>query len=350
VIDISKNPSTMVDALQEALTAIDTIAAPFRTIKGFATKISSTVSLTLTLLTSATSLVFEIMETPVRLIKTALDTVKDMGTAVSTMFDQGKMTIDSWATLGEVVQSIERYLLGLFGHSVAEGAQSSKDVTLPIDKGIAIDSDTAETSRDKSLSSYSYDGLILYTVKGNDTLQSIALDQLGDEELWPYIASVNDYRGNDDLNVGTRIYIPVVSEAGAAEKDSFVITEDAARNPYGSDIKIDEDGRIVVLESNDVALISGIENVKQAINLRLATEVGSMIKQTAFGLAAQPGLAGTTMTLKYVRMSLKDALLQDSRIEDISNLSVTSEADRLSVSMDISIVGYDTTLPVDVVL
>ena len=90
--------------------------------------------------------------------------------------------------------------------------------------------------------------------------------------------------------------------------------------------------------------------VEQAIDLRLSTTVGSMIKQTAYGLIGQPGIAGTDLALKYIRMGLKAALIQDPRIEDIQNINVLVDGDKVQANMDIYVVGYDTSLPVSVII
>jgi phage baseplate assembly protein W len=170
--------------------------------------------------------------------------------------------------------------------------------------------------------------------------------------LWPYIASVNsDINDNDDLTPGEEIFIPIQIELSEGiNKEQFILTEDITRDPYGSDIRIDGDGNLVVRESNDFALISGIENVEQAVDLRLNTAVGSMIKQTAYGIIAQAGFAGTTMAIRYLKLAIRATLIQDPRIETVNNMIVSLGSDVLNISMNIGIVGAEQSLPVSKVM
>ena len=129
-----------------------------------------------------------------------------------------------------------------------------------------------------------------------------------------------------------------------------MLTEDSLRDPYGTDIQLDSDGNIIILESNDVSLISGVANVLQAVDLRLSTQLGSMLRQTAFGLMAQPGVAGTAQALSYIRMSLGDALIKDPRISRVENAQVDITGDTIHAKVDIILVGREQSLPIDVIV
>ena len=202
-----------------------------------------------------------------------------------------------------------------------------------------------------SLESYLFSGVNLYVVKEGDTLQTIAQRQLGNINLWPYIAAVNQtIYSNEDLVVGDNIYLPVNVETGKVSKDNFILTEDTLRDPYGTDIKLDKNGNIVLRESNDVALISGVPNVLQAIDFQLRTVAGSMVTQTAYGLTAQPGLAGTAHAISYVKMNFIDALIRDPRVAQVKNVRVEIDRDAIHCGADIYLVGREGTLPIDVVL
>lgn len=289
-----------------------------------------------------------IIESPLRTVKQLLDLTGVVGGLAYDAYSQGKLAFENWAGSREMLQDTIRNTLKIYGFTIEEGAQESKEKIIPKDAGLEVQAD-GTVSRAAIFDTFTFTGLNVYTVKGEDTLQSIALVQMGNENLWPFVASVNNMRDNEDLVVGEDIHIPVAFE-GEVNKDNFIMTEDIARDPYGSDFQIDDEGNIVIAESNDVSLISGLQNVEQAIDLRLSTAIGSMIKQTAYGLIGQPGIAGTDLALKYIRMGLKAALIQDPRIEDIQNINVLVDGDKVQANMDVYVVGYDTTLPVSVVI
>ena len=290
----------------------------------------------------------EIIESPLRAIKQVLSLIQAAGGLAYDAYSQSKLTFKTWANTREIIEGVTRDTLKMYGFAIQEGSQESKERLLPKDAGSQINDD-GTTDRITELESFSFTGVNMYTVKGRDTLQSIALKEMGNVDLWPYIAYVNDIQGNNELIVASSIYIPVTVE-GEINKDNYIMTEDFVRDPYGADIRIDKDGNIIVAESNDVSLISGLNNVKQALDLRLSTAVGSMIKQTAYGLIGQPGIAGTELALKYVRMGIKAALMKDPRIEDVKNIYVTVDGDVVQANMDISIIGSDKTLPTSAVL
>jgi hypothetical protein len=100
----------------------------------------------------------------------------------------------------------------------------------------------------------------------------------------------------------------------------------------------------------DVVLVDGLDNIVQAVNMRLNTVVGSMLKQTAFGLVSGIGMAGTGSAISYVKMNIYNTLMQDPRIESVTDVKVGLDVDSLQISMNIHPVGSNTTIPVSVVL
>lgn len=291
-----------------------------------------------------------VIESPLLVTKQLIDIGTDLLGIVYDAYSQGKLSYETWINAEETIQNQIRESLAIYGFSIQEGFQQSK--VEQVERRTGFDySDPSNPSPTVNSESFSFSGVNLYTVRGGDSLQSIAQEQLGDSNLWVYIASINpDISTSADLVVGNEIFVPVQTQSVNNNKDNYIITEDTSRDPYGSDIRLDSNGNIVLQESNDVSLTSGVENVLQAIDLRLKTQVGSMITQTAYGLAAQPGLAGTAQALSYVRMGLKDALLRDPRISQVKNIKVGIERDQISISTDLVLVGREQSLPVSVLL
>jgi len=292
-----------------------------------------------------------VIESPLLLTRQLLDTMTTLAGFVYDAYVQGKLTIDSYVSATETIDNQMRDVLGVYGYSIQEGAQQTKTEIIEEYKGMDYSNPDIPVPT-SDMKTFVINGVNLYTVKGEDTLQSIALKELGDETLWPYIASINpSIQSNSDLVVGEEIYVPVNQNIQTTtSKDNFILTEDTLRDPYGADIRLDSNGNIIVQESNDVSLVSGVDNVLQSIDVRLKTEIGSMIKQTAFGLMSQPGMAGTSQAFSYVRMSIQNTLIQDPRIASVKNVGVQIERDALHVSADIYLVGRETSMPVDVLV
>ena len=288
-----------------------------------------------------------------QIITSPLDIAKNMveiaATSLGIAYDTytaGKMTFDRYADAQELLRGTMVQALKTYGYQVSQGWQQTN--TIDVEEDAGIDTEAETLGRAVNLESYSYTGLKAYTVKGEDTLQRIALNELGDVDLWVYIAAVNsDITSNDDLIPGNEIFIPIQQDPGAGvNKEQFILTEDIARDPYGTDLKIDSSGNLVVQENGDLSLLSGLTNVEQAIDLRLNTVAGSIIKQTAFGITAQAGTAGTELAIKYLKLAVRNALTQDPRIETVDNMIVSLGKDVLNLSMNIGVVGAEESLPV----
>jgi len=76
------------------------------------------------------------------------------------------------------------------------------------------------------------------------------------------------------------------------------------------------------------------------------TAIGSLIKQTAYGITAQAGFAGTNMAIRYLKLAIRSTLIQDPRVESVDNMIVLLDSDTLNISMNIGIVGVEQSLPV----
>ena len=290
-----------------------------------------------------------ILTSPLDIAKTFVDIAfTALGTAYDT-YRAGKYTLERYMGASELFRATLNEGLKIYGFQISEGWQVSKVVTIEGDGGVRAPSSITEAvSRNIETREYTFSGLNVYIVKGDDTLQRIAQSELGDVDLWPYIASVNsDINSNDDLVPGEKIFIPIqVEPSEGTNKEQFILTEDVARDPYGSDIRVDDTGNLVIQENNDLSLVSGIENVMQAIDLRLNTAIGSLIKQTAYGITAQAGFAGTNMAIRYLKLAIRSTLIQDPRVESVDNMIVLLDSDTLRISMNIGIVGVEQSLPV----
>lgn len=258
----------------------------------------------------------------------------------------------------EFARTILNESLRIYGYQISEGWQSIKSLSFDIDAGMEVNdaeaassSSTSGVARASVASSYAFSGLNVYTIKGNDTLPGIALNELGNSDLWPYIANVNPgITNSSDLVSGETLFIPVKnSSVVSSSKEQFIFSEDVTRDPYGSDMQIDTTGNLVFV-GGEAATISGIENVKQAINMQLNTEVGSMIKQAGFGMVAQAGFAGTSMALSYIKMAVQSSIMKDPRVEAVNNIVVNLESDSVFLSMDIKLVGSETSLSVPITI
>jgi phage baseplate assembly protein W len=163
-----------------------------------------------------------------------------------------------------------------------------------------------------------------------ESLQELAARTLGDATQWVLIAELNGllppYVTSDKSLVspsvvlyGTVLMIPSGSGQISASTDPSLVFE--------IDIAL-LDGEFVEL-NGDIATVSGIDNLAQALNNRVVTETGELDFHLDYGCKARKlmgvvgGPTGSMVSGEYVRAALK----ADPRVQDVSNVVVTVSGD-----------------------
>lgn len=193
-----------------------------------------------------------------------------------------------------------------------------------------------------------YTGTQPYVVTQYDTIQSIAARHLGDGARWYDIALLNGLRypyvsdtgAPGTVGPGDTIRIPV----------NGTITTDAALDRLGVNIRLQEspDSRIgrphvgIAIDRRtmrDVALISGIENLAQALQLRLWTERGRMPLLPNYGLMRAIGVKNAEAFAAILRLNVIQALRQDSRVESVPGVQMVREGDTIEIDATVIPIG-----------
>lgn len=366
-INISRDPATALSKVDAGISRLQALYQFSQDIVNAAAAVKNRAQELRSRLNRALTQISRILTSPLEFTKNLVDAVVTLSRIGHDAYLAGKMTLDQYLGFSELIRDSLNNGLGVYGYQIAEGWQRIRPITFDRDAGVNPEggetgltggsgvsgvrgrgrSAAAQVSRDSEPETYNTSGVTSTTVGGEDTLQSIAQRELGDEELWPNIAAVNDgILSSDDLVPGQVLFIPIESDPTEDNPNAqFIFSENQSRDPYGSDIRLNENGDIL-FDGSDFSLVSGVPNVRQAINLRLNTEVGSLIKQSAFGITAQAGSAGSSMALGYLRMSIRSTIIQDPRVASVDDLQVNLRADVVQISMNIRMVGSDITFPV----
>ena len=100
------------------------------------------------------------------------------------------------------------------------------------------------------------------------------------------------------------------------------------------------------MASGDLARVEGINNLVQAVNLRLNDQLGSRLRLTLYGIRDSIGFArGETTPIAYVVTGIKDTLIQDPRIDQVDNIYLKLERDVIDTSMDIHSIKVGEVIP-----
>lgn len=195
---------------------------------------------------------------------------------------------------------------------------------------------------------YQYQNSFRYTVTFGDTLQSISKRFTGTEDNWQFIAQINGLDRQQNLEAGDEIVIPILNAFGTEDAllDDYIITETPDQElpsgrdvNLGTDILVDEVRGIVLNEDGQVSTVSGLENVKQALNHRLRTELGSLIEHSdTYGLPNIIGAPGVGLSVSYVRMSIANTLINDPRVSRVVRVNVNHTEDIIQIGVSIQLV------------
>ena len=229
-----------------------------------------------------------------------------------------------------------------------------------------------------------YKNMRIVKVGQGDTLASLASQYMGDARLWQYIANANGLKppyiddqasspivsGSSDesvlgrtLGVGSDVLIPSntvsprdypllpvigtqVSESTENQLlgiDAFLEVENGAIGDSRAilDIAIDAEGG-----STDIKLAEGLDNIIQAIKLRLSTEYGTDTMYKKVGLKRIVGLNFKLADLANAEYRIREAIGADSRIASIRNLQFEQSDDALIVDLDAELRGFAESRPV----
>lgn len=171
-----------------------------------------------------------------------------------------------------------------------------------------------------------------------DTMQAIALRELGDAARWydlvavnnlapPFITDEPSLAGPRVLLAGTNIVIPAPApaESGVAAQD---------RDVFGTDCAL-RDGFLAVNDRGGIALVSGATNLSQAIRHVIATEPGEMVFHADYGCQVWElrGARNDQIADALAGYFVKAALTRDPRISE-AKATATVVGDALEVEVE----------------
>lgn len=186
---------------------------------------------------------------------------------------------------------------------------------------IYVDAD----GNDASITSYGYS---LRTWRSTDTFDCLAAELLGNPDYGTVLAYFNGVTDESSLKAGTKIKIPLLSEAQNAENRIYASPE--KHDGYGIDIALGDDGDFAA-EGGDLKLVYGRKNLSQALALRLTQASKKRIRLTAYGIRSA---IGEPMALEsYLTASIEQTVKADPRVSSVEAIKVAGDGDILRISV-----------------
>lgn len=164
-----------------------------------------------------------------------------------------------------------------------------------------------------------------------DTLQRIALRELGDSSRWLDLVGINNLRppfvselgGSGILAWGDTIKVPASASTVSADISPELV--------FGRDLAL-PDGTLAITDG-DVSLKAGIPNLSQSLTHRVVTEKRELGFHPPYGcwvrslLGAVNGASAGQLAAFYVR----SALLEDDRVASVASCDAVMEGDQIQV-------------------
>lgn len=151
------------------------------------------------------------------------------------------------------------------------------------------------------------------------------------------------------INSQNQIYIPS-DQAVDEEPRTFDIPflqGDDLTSLSKVDWLLDDSGDIVLNSFGEAALANGLNNLVQALKMKVATQKGSLLADENFGLGLVPGVNVTDINIETVLGDLRDMVLQDSRFEAVDKIEVNLLGSDLSITIQARLANGKGIFPIN---
>ncbi len=184
--------------------------------------------------------------------------------------------------------------------------------------------------------------------RAGETLQELALRELGDATLWTMIAWVNG------LQAPFIVQSPADVVPGVVQFGTGLLVPSAGPEPsssatdlYYTDIQLTA-GRMSVVDG-DLQLVSGIPNLSQGLTHRLIVDRNELLFHPTYGayLTELLGQGNTPANLGLAEFYARSSLLEDERVRSVSSIVATATLDTITiVATVIAVSGVSVNLQV----
>lgn len=192
-------------------------------------------------------------------------------------------------------------------------------------------SGNSESSGDETEQAESFEIILVYgymrhVANSETTLEGLAALYLEDPDKARIIARINGITGDDEIQPGDQLKIPVLSE-NSLNTINQIFGSINNRDTLGIDIAL-EQGILQVGSNGDFITKVDYENMNQAIDMRLSESIGNRIRLSTYGIRNVAGVPDA-VSIAYLTTSIKDTVMQDPRVTGIETIRFRGVGDAL---------------------
>ena len=193
-------------------------------------------------------------------------------------------------------------------------------------------------------------GYRIVSTNRGDTLQRIALRELGDASQWPDIALMNGlhppYLTDDPTQQGPEVWL-TGAKIRVPAASPLAFADQTATEPFGSDVRL-VNGALRAVNGN-FDTVYNVDNFKQALVNKLKTEPGELLFHPKYGCDPRQYIgSGNSVTIAMVAGELiKRSMLADPRVSSVPTATATVSGDQLDISIKVVAVD-DSTVEVTI--
>lgn len=180
--------------------------------------------------------------------------------------------------------------------------------------------------------------VLRYQVRLGDTPESIAQVYYGRADAWFQVVDYNGWINARTLPDGSPFRAGIVVQlpnTGYGELEARATT-DTPQEIYGVDLLLDDEGDLVIDgNGGDVLTVTGVENLEQALLLRLTTVAGDAAYFPQYGLPLVVGRAISAELFGNAVARVREQFARDPRVRTIDNLAVLLEGDTLGIEFEV---------------
>jgi phage baseplate assembly protein W len=134
---------------------------------------------------------------------------------------------------------------------------------------------------------------------------------------------------------------------GESNIQDFTLDRQEWETLLGEDIALDENGQLL-FDGGDLATYNGVDNLVQQLQHRLATSYGELPYHKDYG-SELPDALGETASPYFILLAkalVRESLLRDPRISDVTNISVQVDGDTVLIDCFVEVSNTKTLLKV----